>query len=143
MVINHKARVHTCASEKTKFNCRVCNISFDNGDSFSGHNKDSHGIEHKCKTCDKIFNTKYRLEQHILTVHEKKRFKCDQCPRKYARPSLLKYHKKVVHSEEVICELCHKASKNKLALLMHKRTYHGTKSLQYRVYLMHIRNKHI
>ena len=57
-----------------------------------------------CEICQTSFSTKYVVERHIAQVHEKKKFLCPHCPKKFFD---LNYHIKFVHEVKPYpCHLC-------------------------------------
>lgn len=80
------------------YDCSVCNKTFVDAHKFTTHLIAVHKKDnfHSCEHCGKHFNTSSRLNEHLLmhTVG----FKCNRCPKSYARAHSLRKHKEKAHS---------------------------------------------
>ena len=74
-----------------------------------------------CKLCDKTFTKKY-MKVHIVSVHEKIRFKCDQCDYETSQRKYLNHHKSRRHGV-LKCDQCDKTFK-KTSLKVHIASVH-------------------
>ena len=98
------------------FPCTVCDKKFVRKEILVRHINSIHlEIKHTCSLCDKEFSTKDSLKRHINDVHEEKRkFKCPECPLKFARQETLDKHVKKakdnpkVHGIALYCSDCGK-----------------------------------
>ena len=94
--------------------CPVCNKKFARKDSMQCHINSIHlELKHTCQVCDKEFSTKGSLTRHINDVHEEKRkYKCPECPLKFAQLETLDKHIKraranyKIHGVALICDKC-------------------------------------
>ncbi|KAJ1357761.1 hypothetical protein KIN20_015977 [Parelaphostrongylus tenuis] len=83
----------------------------------------------KCVKCGKQFAFKYLLQRHLYNHRLKERnLTCEECGRKYTRPSALHTHKQVVHgNHRFVCsyEDCdHPGYRSRKALREHIRSVH-------------------
>ena len=56
---------------------------------------------HLCPHCDKLLDTKYKLERHVRTHTGEKPFKCEMCPARFNQKSSLKTHS-TIHAKAVL-----------------------------------------
>ena len=56
---------------------------------------------HQCPHCDKLLDTKYKLERHVRTHTGEKPFKCEACPARFNQKSSLKTHS-TIHAKAVL-----------------------------------------
>ena len=95
------------------------------------HNHSSYN----CKICKKIIKDKWNFQRHIASCHEKKKFKCDLCEKKFSRHYNLLEHKNIVHygikPEKIFdCNNCSKAYASKSELHRHINIIH--KNIRYK-----------
>ena len=80
--------------------CMICNKAFNLRGELRQHVKAIHHKikEHKCQVCDKKFVFVHNLNRHVKDLHEKKmEHACEQCGRMFSRKDNLNRHVKVVH----------------------------------------------
>lgn len=82
--------------------CPKCHRLFFYKAYFQFHFKDVHEIDHQkvCQFCGKIFKNSRRLNSHVL-IHQtesEKKYKCDQCDKKFLSSGDLTRHKRVSES---------------------------------------------
>ena len=79
----------------------------------------------KCSKCDKVFNDTSNLKKHVFTIHDKLKFECNLCNKKFTYQYLI-VHKKVAHVgiEKVPCNQCDYLFSSKHALKRHVETIH-------------------
>ena len=79
----------------------------------------------KCSKCDKVFNDTSNLKKHVFTIHDKLKFECNLCNKKFTYQYLI-VHKKVAHIgiEKVPCNQCDNLFSSKHALKRHVATIH-------------------
>ena len=63
-----------------------------------------------CDKCEKKFNSKGELNDHVQVVHQEVEFKCDLCPQSFKTRIMRDGHKRVAHNSDkrYECEVCHK-----------------------------------
>jgi len=86
----------------------------------------------QCDTCDRTFASRQGLQNHILTVHLKKRiFECKQCSKKFSANGSLKRHVDTVHKRkrEFQCQRCLKMFALKHHLKNHMITVHHDRNV--------------
>ena len=124
----HIASVH---EGNKPFICMVCQKTFAAGKSLRYHMAAFHegGVKkpHKCSWCAIAFHSKYKLSEHIDSVHEGKRpFQCDKCEKSFSRKSVLRIHEASVHDGEkpFSCDSCGAAFAVNSKLTRHICTVH-------------------
>ena len=61
----------------------------------------------QCKMCGSVFSQLGGLNQHVKSVHEGKKYDCDQCEYRATQPSSIKIHKQVKHVQAKLqCPQC-------------------------------------
>ena len=61
----------------------------------------------RCDKCNRIFVSRKGLQNHIESVHEKRRFQCKQCEKTFAQNGILTTHVKSYHEgERHKCDKC-------------------------------------
>ena len=116
-LVDHNAVKYSCVQNDDKSS--KANI-------LKRHKTPTNEKKFKCK-CDYKATTKFNLNDHIMTVHEKlKQFKCDQCDYKAARKFTLKMHIIGIHEKvkKYTCELCDYKGSKKYSLKIHKMSKH-------------------
>ena len=114
-------------------NCEICVKEFSSKKTLEEHEKAYHN-EHtfisKCDFCSKIYKgpkSKYILENHIKSIHEKVRHKCKDCGKSFSQQCALKIHFSVVHKGLKLykCELCNEQFGYQHVLKKHYERTHG------------------
>ena len=91
-----------------------------------------HSQYFECQFCEKQFKALRTLRDHELAKHPRlddvtrKEYPCDQCGKKKASESLLKVHKKLVHSQFFPCNECGQIRKSARSLKVHSSSCHGS-----------------
>ena len=81
-----------------------------------------------CMICEKEFNSKSHLKQHLLIHNGEKSFQCEYCEKKFTRKWSLNTHVKIHTGERALkCEYCEKKFNRKEHLKRHL-TIHTEKS---------------
>ncbi|XP_045540705.1 uncharacterized protein LOC106711047 [Papilio machaon] len=106
----HKNLVHT---DKSKIHeCNVCQKKYNSKSTLAEHMHTHTGSKpHTCSVCIKSFASKYTLQSHLKTHLDRPRpFKCTQCGKSFLTQQNLNQHEKT-HSgvKEFICKVCGKA----------------------------------
>ncbi|XP_071445684.1 zinc finger protein OZF-like [Hetaerina americana] len=87
-----------------------------------------------CKICNKVFEQKDLLKDHVMHVHHNKvmQFKCDVCLEVFKRKEHLKSHIKLVHAlkKKHQCEFCSKNFPYLSKLKIHMSTHTGERPFQ-------------
>ena len=99
VLINSRLKRHIeVVHEKIRHQCDFCEKSFQKKFLLHNHVKSFHqGLNpFKCQECDKGFVKQYKLNQHIAVVHENK-YTCDICSTKFSCFSMLDQHKMKNH----------------------------------------------
>ena len=117
-----------------KFQCDQCPLNFASKNGFEYHVESQHqNKEHPCAKCDRIFKQKDCLKAHVLKHHEKRLdFKCEFCGSEFPTLMEVNRHIRVLHTNNVKCELCDKILNNPTKLLQHKYIHHNEKHLLFR-----------
>ncbi|XP_013178694.1 PREDICTED: zinc finger Y-chromosomal protein-like isoform X2 [Papilio xuthus] len=106
----HKNLVHT---DKSKMHeCNICQKKYNSKSTLAEHMHTHTGSKpHTCSVCVKSFASKYTLQSHLKTHLDRPRpFKCSQCGKSFLTQQNLNQHEKT-HSgvKEFICKVCGKA----------------------------------
>lgn len=84
--------------------CLMCQAKFPSFDPLKEHmknNKRCKEIHLKCDKCEKIFDTRKGLQQHIQTHRAKPTLVCEQCGKTFAHQFNLENHKSSQHGEYI------------------------------------------
>ena len=93
-------------NDKGIMNCKECEEVFANKDGLKIHIKEMHVKSFKCKSCDKTFDARWKLESHLQIQHEtRKMFKCDHCKKEFLLKWRLNQH--VRGHKEMNKKFCH------------------------------------
>lgn len=89
---------------------------------------------HKCPYCDKSFNRKDHLKNHLIT-HDpnKKRWVCEECGKEYSYNFSYRTHKAFHDAESgrtTECGICHKEHETREELLYHLKVHSGARSVK-------------
>ncbi|CAH1774255.1 unnamed protein product [Owenia fusiformis] len=121
---------HKKSHEQKEYECKTCGKIFDKYGPFYDHEKTHLEKPYECsyEGCNMGFTQKYKLSVHVAAVHNRSRFECDVCNKRFGTAYYLKLHKKC-HTEEewYKCDHpdCDKKYRMKASLKMHRIT-HGT-----------------
>ena len=86
---------------------------------------------YQCDHCDKVFNEKSYLAQHIKLQSGVKPYKCDQCDKTFALKNYLVVHLRIHTGEKSHkCIRCDKAFSQKCTLNQHLKIHSGEKPFQ-------------
>ena len=82
---------------------------------------------YKCETCLKSFKKRYRLKNHIETVHNSVRYICEYCAKLYKSKTALDTHKRIKHTHKAIycCKVCNKNFMDKHLYVGHISKHDG------------------
>ena len=83
-----------------------------------------------CDFCDKSFEHKRYLAEHIARAHQSnKKFSCDFCKKSFRSKNYLDLHITTVHlgNKNFSCEICNKSFGRKSTLQTHIKTVHEDK----------------
>ena len=92
------------------FGCTQCIQSFETEESLVEH-KEKHNLTFICDLCGFTAETKSSLKQHTVTKHVSNPVPCPDCGKHFANESLVKAHKKKVHTASP-CPVCGVVIKN-------------------------------
>ncbi|XP_036682028.1 histone-lysine N-methyltransferase PRDM16 isoform X2 [Balaenoptera musculus] len=85
----------------------------------------SDGQAHECKDCERMFPTKYSLEQHMVIHTEEREYKCDQCPKAFNwKSNLIRHQMSHDSGKRFECENCVKVFTDPSNLQRHIRSQH-------------------
>ena len=83
-----------------------------------------------CHICGKTLSSNKHLNEHIKTVHEKRRdWVCEHCFKSFGSKTVLNHHQARVHSKvrDFMCNVCNKEWFSKAELVNHMRCHTGEK----------------
>ena len=97
----HLKAAHDGETQASPFRCELCLVTFGKKKVFERHIQIFHPTElHECKDCQKRFNGKGHLAEHVKAAHPKeKRHVCKLCLTTFFSRSALKAHKKKKHGQ--------------------------------------------
>lgn len=101
-VLGHRP---TKSSENHKFACEFesCGLTYKDKYGLLKHNKLAHPNEKmNCIECDKSFESKLSLDEHVASAHDKpleKKFACESCDKKFYSRTDLRFHAKSHHKK--------------------------------------------
>eukprot|EP01029_Cantina_marsupialis_P026882 TRINITY_DN734_c0_g2_i1.p1 TRINITY_DN734_c0_g2~~TRINITY_DN734_c0_g2_i1.p1 ORF type:complete len:355 (-),score=107.56 TRINITY_DN734_c0_g2_i1:198-1262(-) len=112
--------------------CPKCGKSLCNPTQMKIHYSGWHtGLRYCCpkESCEFRAKQKGGVRNHFRDVHEEKKYKCKECPEKFARKEVLERHIHDVHKKEKPygCEECSEKFAQKQALKRHILTVHKKK----------------
>lgn len=116
---------HRKLHSKQKNKCEKCNAEFKDDACFKEHLKKHENIfRHKCKVCNKTFNSKSSLKKHESVIHSPKSaksFPCENCGKKFLYKSALNAHLKTHKTVKdiLVCEECNQTFTNSKSLGRH------------------------
>uniref|UniRef100_A0A2K6T8A6 PR/SET domain 16 n=1 Tax=Saimiri boliviensis boliviensis TaxID=39432 RepID=A0A2K6T8A6_SAIBB len=83
------------------------------------------GQAHECKDCERMFPSKYSLEQHMVVHTEEREYKCDQCPKAFNwKSNLIRHQMSHDSGKRFECENCVKVFTDPSNLQRHIRSQH-------------------
>jgi KRAB domain-containing zinc finger protein len=134
----HIMQVHPELSPKKLWRhlCDTCGREFKTSSNLSSHMKLHKQLirNQVCSLCKKSFYSKKLLQDHVRSVHEEKRHKCDKCDNKFAKRLSLLVHIDRVHLriKKIPCDYddCDQLFYEKKDLKQHIMVYH-TKEKNY------------
>ena len=106
--------------EKRILNCSICEKEFKSAVTMEEHFKtqchnivktECRNIEFNCKFCSTKWNSHLSLELHIMEIHMKRMFSCDQCNYLSYKKEHVKRHINFIHKQlrNHVCHHCGKA----------------------------------
>ena len=109
------ASLENSQSTKRKENivkCHLCDLTFDEKGSLKKHHITTHPKNLKCEYCEETFQLNWRLEKHLQTHKESKKFNCDKCAKVFVLQWRLEKHQK--SHDETNTKYCHYFNNSKL-----------------------------
>lgn len=121
----HLVTIH--GVEPLKYNCNVCDRSFDRRFTLSRHMKRDHLEErnYQCEMCSYKCFTNNELRVHMIKHNGERIFECSVCKKSYARKKTLKEHMRIHNNDRrFACAVCGQAFVQKCSLKGHMKTHH-------------------
>ena len=116
--------MHHSTGEK-KFQCDECGSRVSTQISLNSHKKNEHSEALECEYCDKIFGSKKRLEQHLVSHSKNREIPCPLCDKIFKLKQSLREHMNL-HNETFKCIHCDKFLTTQASLDQHIQITHGT-----------------
>lgn len=121
------AQVDKLIATYCNMHCDQCTLTFDTFNELQLHSSSKHKRRAYVFCCDRRFNTRIRLYEHVQCHANPEQFQCEICKRNFADSEGVRRHKLNVHTsiEErpFKCDKCPKAFCQESELNIHKR-YH-------------------
>ncbi|GAB0096716.1 zinc finger protein 2 homolog [Sergentomyia squamirostris] len=126
------------SSESKKISCELCGKSFSDEKGLKKHRVQVHALRKKscgikktsldCTFCRKIFKTKQKLQNHIVTHTGEKNFNCSKCEKAFSLASSLRNHMRIHTGERPYkCPECDMTFAQRNVLVSHQRVHTGEK----------------
>ena len=119
---DHLAIQHDIAKGRIRrFQCPDCEKVFNRGANLRAHIKATHTVYPplNCKLCKFVALYSGNLKKHIVTAHEEKTIKCDDCYYKVKHATTMEKHIESEHRREYTCEVCSYNTKDKKSFRRH------------------------
>lgn len=111
--------------------CNICGKCFSNRNNLTKHHKTVHLKEknYQCPTCEKRYDSSYRLRIHQNAHQGIRLFACPLCPQSFITSSALSRHKKTVHKQGELyeCNVCFRKFNVAYNMRAHMVTHTGIK----------------
>lgn len=105
------------------FKCSICKLNFATERWMLKHKKNHTNLIHDCEYCNRSFDNKNDLKNHVRTSHETelKTYECNQCSQTFTLKSLFTSHltKHKKHPESHLCAECGKVFETNTTLNTH------------------------
>ena len=106
----HVSQVHAVIKTDQKYQnvqCNLCGKVMTNS-SLKRHIEVVHEhVRHQCDRCEKSFQKKFLLDNHIKSFHEGiNPFKCEECGKSFSKQHVLTRHFVSVHENRYQCDSC-------------------------------------
>jgi len=112
---------HMLKAHKSVIKCDACSEPFSNYATFQVHMK-THLIE--CSECDKSFNSKKKLQHHIIYIHEQsEKLPCPHCGI-FVKNMQIHINYKHIEKDLKICPVCDYTNKDMKQIDRHYRRVH-------------------
>lgn len=112
--------------------CNICGKCFSNRNNLTKHHKTVHLKEknYQCPTCQKRYDSSYRLRIHQNAHAGIRLFSCPLCPQSFITSSALSRHKKTVHKQGELyeCNVCFRKFNVAYNMRAHMVTHTGIKA---------------
>ncbi|XP_033631697.1 oocyte zinc finger protein XlCOF6-like isoform X1 [Asterias rubens] len=111
----HKSKKHKSGKHKKK----KAKASDHNGDILQSPEDPC-----RCETCGKVFGSRLKLKNHLISHSDERPHVCDVCGSAFKRPRYLQIHKKSHYSDTVFaCQYCDKTYFEKKRLRSHEKCH--------------------
>ena len=123
-------KYHKDLNHGNEYSCDKCEFT---GTKYglTRHLKMKH-VAFSCDYCDKVFNSKLALNDHIECKHDSTEFPCAQCDFVAPGSKLLRYHIAAQHQERRYpCDKCEYVALESSKLKRHKRMRHEGRSIDF------------
>lgn len=113
-----------------KFECEICQTSFERRRSLTSHFTKMHTQKIKCNVCGKCFSIHSQLKTHMRGHTGERSFKCTICQKSYMHKRTLKHHMRVHGSVfKFTCEECGSGFQNRNDYNKHIKESHSQEKL--------------
>ena len=93
-------------------------------------------MNYTCDICEKVFVSKHRLLNHVLSSHSVQdiNFKCDVCDGSFKTVATLASHEQNIHKESIgnkfCCSICLMTFKKSITLFSHMEVHQNIKEYE-------------
>ena len=112
------------------FHCDKCDKKFDRKNNLLQHIKRLHEESSKfpCPSCGLVFKVRASLTEHERAAHSTDdRYRCKNCGKQFGNLSLLRAHKLTHEGAQFQCNYCPRKLKTEIILKLHERYHTGEK----------------
>ena len=113
---------------ENKYPCQYCDRSYQTAESFLRHWTVAHSRakgDYTCPQCDKKFDYKKNLANHLKFHDNPKVFACKKCDRSFTSKSSLIYHMQTHTASLLTCPTCQKTFKSSRGFRYHQSMHEG------------------
>jgi uncharacterized Zn-finger protein len=129
--LEYHVRSHT--QSNASIQCKICGHFLINKFRYAIHmnrHKEEEKGPYPCEECskqgiDKKFKQKRQLQSHVLFVHTKRKFQCEECGKEFKqKTSLVEHSAQHTGIDKYSCQFCSRTFKSNANMYSHKKKMH-------------------